>query len=115
MWRIFGVVLLMTVQSCGTFTSPAKHPVPPAIERVNLDRCWIDAAGNCTPQPSPEKELRFSLRSEPIVSTDVGYTFAAWMQEREWLANLVRAYCEAREVLIIANGETAKPEGVCKP
>lgn len=107
----------MTVQSCATWTGSGagKHPVPPAIERLALDRCWLGADGTCTAAFSPDRRLRFSLASENEVRADVGYTIAAWMQEREWLANLVRAYCEAREVLIIANGETAKPEGVCKP
>lgn len=58
--------------------------------------------------------MRFSLRSEPTVSADIGYTFAAWMLEREWIGLLVRSFCEAREVLQIANGEKAAPEGICR-
>ena len=71
--------------------------------------------GKCTAAFSPDRRLRFSLATETEVRADVGYTIAAWMQQQEWVAFLIRAYCEGRETLQIANGEKATPEGVCKP
>jgi len=71
--------------------------------------------GKCTAAFSPERRLRFSLASETEVRADVGYTVGAWTLQQDWITVLIRAYCEGRETLQIANGETAKPEGVCKP
>ena len=32
-----------------------------------------------------------------------------------WQASLIRAYCQGRDVLLLANGEDTKTEGVCRP
>ena len=110
------ILVLLLAASCATWRSgDAKHPVPPAIERLPLDRCWIDDTGLCNSQPGPQKEIRISLRSEPTVSTHIAYTATAWLVEQQWIGLLIRAYCEGRETLQLANGEEVKPEGVCKP
>ena len=118
-WLMCGVVIsvLLPVFGCATLRSgsPAKHPVPPAIEKLSLDRCWLGVDGKCSAAYSPERRLRFSLASEDEVRTDVAYTYAAWQVQMEWLGHVLRAYCESREALQVANGEIPKPAPACEP
>ncbi len=96
------------------WTSQVKHPIPPIIEPVALDRCWLGMDGKCTAAFSPDRRLRFSLATETEVRADVGYTAAAHNLFLDWLSGLIRAYCEGRETLQIANGEQAAPDGICQ-
>ena len=70
--------------------------------------------GKCTAAFSPERRLRFSLATETEVRADVGYTAKAWTLQQDWITGLIRAYCEGRETLQIANGEKASPDGICQ-
>lgn len=110
------ILAALLVSSCATWRASAgpKHPIPPAIEPLALDRCWVAADGRCGAF-APGYSLRWSLPTEKHVSAEVGYTVAAWQLEQEWVRLLIRSFCEAREVLQIANGEKATAEGICKP
>ena len=57
----------------------------------------------------------YSLPEEQSTRVEIGWTRAAWESFLAWREALIRAYCEAREALQVANGETPKPAGVCDP
>jgi len=69
--------------------------------------------GRCVVVPVLGATEAYSTPDEQRVTVAVGFTEKAWSAFVAWKDGLVRAYCEGRESLQVANGETPKPEGVC--
>jgi len=71
------------------------------------------SGGRCVQIPVPGATEVYSLPEEQRVKVAVGFTEKAWESFVVWRDGLVRAYCEGRESLQVANGAQPKPEGIC--
>lgn len=76
--------------------------MPQALERLALD---TQAQGG---------RVYLSLPSEAEITPAVVTTRAAWEALGAWTAALIRAYCEGREALQVANGDRPDPAPICR-
>lgn len=56
----------------------------------------------------------YSLPEEQGVRVEFGWSRAAWESFLAWRMALIRGYCEARETLQVANGDSPAPAGICE-
>ena len=96
-----------------------KHPVPPLVERLALDRCWVvgvtSAGAACSGVEIPGAPVVYSLADEDAPVPKALFSAKAMERLEAWKKKLIAAYCEGREALQVANGEAPKPAPVCEP
>lgn len=122
--RQFGIVILaaMLAWACATSArlsaARVQHPIPPAIERLELDTCFMaPTVMGCWPTPDPNIRhwvTVFSMADEQTVATGTVFTERAWQAFGIWRERLIRAYCQGRDVLQAANGEKPDPAQICQ-